>query len=106
MADQTDMFDLLGAKVARDLGISRVEGKAQDWIRTGLLRIAALPRGYEGIGEEICKLCDLGPPPSPGAVGALIMRARERGYLVHTGRMKKPRCVKSHARATYIWKRI
>ena len=102
---QTDMFDLLGAKEARDTGIARVEGKAHDWITLGLKLIVQLPKGYEGIGEEICQRCQLPPAPSPGAVGALIRRAREKGYLAHTGRMKQPRCVKSHARATYIWKR-
>jgi hypothetical protein len=104
-ASQSDMFSLMGAKEARDLGITRVEGNAHDWIALGLARIAGLPRGYEGIGEEICQRCQLPPAPSSGAVGALIRRAREKGYLAHTGRMKQPRCVKSHARATYIWRR-
>jgi hypothetical protein len=105
MATQADMFDLMGAKKARDSGIARVEGKARDWMKLGLSAIAGLPPGFEGIAEEICRRCELPPPPSSGAVGALIRRARECGYLTHTGRMKQPRCVKSHARATYIWKR-
>jgi hypothetical protein len=102
---QIDMFDLIGAREARDLGIARVESKAQTWVATGLARIADLPSGYEGIAEEICGFCRLGKAPSPGAVGALIHRARKRGYLIRTGKMRSPRCVKSHARETYVWRR-
>jgi len=105
MKEQPDMFDLMGAREARDLGIERVEGAHWDWIQRGMSRIAHLPRGYEGIGEEICRHLDLLPAPSPGAVGALIRSARDAGLLVRTGRMKSPECVKSHARATYVWRR-
>ena len=100
-----EQFDLFTARAARNLGIERATNKDPEWQVVGLTRIKSLPSGYEGIAEEICAACCLEPAPTPGAVGAMIRCALKLGLLVRTGQMRQPTCVKSHARATYIWRR-
>jgi hypothetical protein len=100
-----EQFDLFAARAARDLGFARVEMVADDWIDIGLQRIRALPAGFEGNGEEICRYCNMPKAPTPGAVGSMVRQAAQLNLLRKTGEMRQPHCVKSHARATYVWKR-
>jgi len=104
--EQMEMFSLEGARAARDEGIARVEHSSLEWIEHGLALIATLPSGYEGIGEDLRVELKMGRPPSSGAVGAMIRRAHTEGLLMPTGRMRSPRSKPSHARPTYVWRRV
>ena len=103
--DDWEQFDLFSAKAERDLGMARASGKCSEWTIKALTRIKTLPSGYEGIAEDIRVDLELGMPESPGAVGAVTRYAGQLGLLVPTGAMRKPRAVKSHARATQVWRR-
>ncbi len=103
--DDWEQFDLFSARAERDLGMERASGKCSEWTMKALTRVKTLPSGYEGITEEIRRDLDLGMPSSSGAVGAFTNYAVKLGLLIKTGEMRPPKGVRSHARATQVWRR-
>lgn len=100
-----DLFDYAASVKARDAGISQVE--EQPWQARAILIIAALPRGWRGIGEDIraLVLAQIGAPHHPNCWGAMIMSACRSGLLERTTELQNMRAKKSHARLSpVLWK--
>lgn len=96
------------AVALRDEALARVAENAGDWFGRALMVIAALERGWVGIGEDITNavLWKLGPPHHHNASGSLIRMAIQHHLIVPTGEYRKMRKACSHARASPVYRRV
>jgi hypothetical protein len=108
-AHQTSIFDFLAAKTARDQAIAHVIANGPDWHSRALQAVAALPRGWRGIGEDIRKHVmsrGVSAPHHPNCWGALIMAAHRAGYLKRAEGWQNAKAKKSHACSCPIIERV
>ena len=92
------------ATVQRDESISRVIDNAQPWSDRAAAEIRKMTK-WTGTAEDMRHALRLivGEPHHPNAWGGLIMGAVKRGDLIKTGRYRKMKDAKSHARSTPVY---
>lgn len=101
-----DLFDAAASREARDEGLEQVEEAAGAWMSMATAAVEALPAGWEGTGEDIRIMSAGMPPPHHhNAWGAMINTCVRKGWLVWTGEIRNMRSVRSHARATKVYRR-
>jgi hypothetical protein len=95
---------------AREEGIAQVSSANEEWLEQARAIIAALPVGFEGIGEDYRHIVEaqLPEPTSSGVWGALIrsVSGPKTGCIRNTGRMGSPKDTASHARKSWIYERV
>lgn len=108
MADQFNIFDQARGVALRDAGMARTTGLSPKWAAEAMAAIIAIPRGWQGMGEDIRVLVGdkVGHPHHPNCWGALIMGAMRKGLLVKTGVWKGARAKASHASQYPVLRRV
>jgi len=104
-----DLFDAAAAREARDEGMEKVEENDQEWMLSAMMAGRSLPRGWEGTGEDIRVALTMGGLPKPhhhNCWGAFINSMVREGWLEWTSAMRNMRTVKSHARATKVYRKV
>lgn len=92
----------------RDRAIEGIARKGEVFMSKGMVQIANLPKDHEFTGEDIRVLLNERGihPHHSNAWGALIMNAIRNGMLIDTGRVRKMKTPKSHARKTTIYLKV
>jgi hypothetical protein len=104
--DEGDLFE--GGQDARDEALDKVATNNRTWMRDALRMMRGLPAGELGTAEDIgrrLRWAGLPNPTDPGAWGALIMQAIQKGLIVNTGKRRKMKARKSHARSTAVYRK-
>jgi len=99
MSTQADLF--------RNEGLHRVRQNSGEWFLAAMKAVERLPSG-EYTGEDVRLAIEphVGNPHHHNAHGALIAQAVRRRILHPTGRWRKMRTAKSHARRTMIYLKV
>jgi len=107
---QLSLLDLPAARTARDDGIARVDGNADDdeWrsivdaIIAGFARI----QGFEFTSDDVRKNAwGAGEPHHPNCWGARIIAARKAGLIEKVGHRESARPA-GHARTVAVWRGV
>lgn len=100
----SDLFQW--AETARDLALDKVAFNNAEWFDKVLMLIPSHSLG-EFTGEELRQRITplMGHPSHHNAWGSVIRTAIKRGLIEGTGQYKKMTTVKSHARATAVYRR-
>ena len=110
MKNQLGLFpDMARAEELRDNAIAKVSGNNEDWMTMALSLMRRHPVNIEVTGEEIRIWLiknGLDAPKHHNAWGAFINSAVNAGMLVATGKVRKMKLPKSHARQTLVWRVI
>lgn len=101
--DDDDARQLAEGKALRDEGIARVLAAAAqaEWKDDAFVWIITRHRGDRITSTDLVN--DVGIPPSPRAVGALIRTAALRGYLTPTDDFVPSTRAKRHAGIVRVW---
>lgn len=100
-----ESFDLFGSRAARDAALDQVS--REDFVEQVLSLVANLPHGWHGTGEDVRELAGLAGIVAhhPNAWGAAINTCVRQKLLLKTDVFRQMRAVRSHARATRVYRR-
>jgi hypothetical protein len=98
-----EFFDTNGRPLKR-----KFIGRPSAWKQDALAVIAALPAGWQGIGEDINSEIarQIGHPHDSHAYGALTKRAVQLRLLEPTGKYRAMRKEQSHSRSSALYRKL
>lgn len=101
---QDSLFDLAGARSARDEAMGRVEGHADPvWKEAATETLMEVVRSLAEFTSDDLWALGLPKPREPRALGPIMMRAVKNGYIKDSGRMKQSAQKGCHARPMRVW---
>jgi hypothetical protein len=102
-----DLFGGHDAQKLRDEALARMLARHASWRDKAMAILNALPRDWQGMGEDGRRLVEarLGPIPDPHLWGAIWNKAVMQRHWFHSIGWKKPKGLKSHASKKQIWRR-
>ena len=104
-----DQYDLLKSAQARDVALDQVAENAEtagDFSTLAYNIVMKIPKGWVGTGEDIREIVEREVTPHHhNAWGAFISLLCRYEIIEKTGEYRKMRQIKSHARATAVYKK-
>jgi hypothetical protein len=102
-----DQYDLLKSAQARDAALDQVaENAGDDFSTRAYNAVMRIPKGWVGTGEDIREIVEKeATPHHHNAWGAFISLLCRYKIIEKTGEYRKMRQIKSHARATAVYKK-
>ena len=102
-----DQYDLLKSAQARDVALDQVAQNAKEFSTLAYNVVMRIPKGWVGTGEDIREIVEREgiTPHHHNAWGAFISLLCRYKIIEKTGEYRKMRQIKSHARATAVYKK-